>query len=156
MPLPGRSAWTLQLIMLHTRGPWTVSGSRRNRAVQTHGAGDAQGKGEQEGTKWGRQKDVEEGPVACKTGLVSTLVWPSPLPDHCSLVLASYIFLLNVFLKHLSACAHCLSPVNLWCKDWVPATGEPCACARGEFGASSWAQTGGCAPLACGDCYWSQ
>jgi len=56
VPLPGRSAWTLQLAVFHSRGPRTARGAGTHRAVQTPGAGDEKGK--QGGTTVGRQKGV--------------------------------------------------------------------------------------------------
>lgn len=49
-------------------------------AVETHGAGDAQGKGQQ-GEPRGETERGVRGAAGWNTGPVSTLVWPSPVPD---------------------------------------------------------------------------
>lgn len=52
-------------------------------AVETHAAGDAQGKGQQ-GEQSGEAERGVRGAAGWSTGPVSTLVWPSPVPDECS------------------------------------------------------------------------
>lgn len=42
-----RSAKTLQMMILHIRGPQTLRDAEINRAIQTHGVGELQGKKEQ-------------------------------------------------------------------------------------------------------------
>lgn len=74
-----------------------LQSSARRREVY-RGMGSRRNKGET-GQKGYKRKWVKE----CKAGLVSKLVWLSPVPEHCSLIFSHEI------ISYLSSCIFALS-----------------------------------------------
>lgn len=105
--------------------------------AQTHGE-TCRGRWSRKERRGGRQKWLQRGPVACKTGLVSTVVWQSPTPDWCS-VSSSYIFVLKHILTTF-LCKLTLYPMSLSAARTKCQMLRRSMCARVKFGASHWSQ----------------
>lgn len=96
------------------------------------------GKGDQGKTKVEEadRKGYKKGPITCKPSLISTVFWPSPVPNHYSL---SYLHI-KAYLNCFSIQSHRLSHMCPYvCKDKVPATEVT---GTGEHGTGNWREMG--------------